>query len=213
MNIEIANRLVQLRKQYGYSQEELASKIGLSRQVVSKWERAESSPDTDNLILLARLYGVSLDELMQTDDEIPEPREEPANNRTNFTITMNGRNVKPESRDSKGKVHIDVEIDKGKRRIDIDAVLVLLVLIAFVVMGFVWNLWHPGWIVFLFIPILELVIKWIIDGERTVRAFFKAFPFAVLVVAAYLLMGFVWNLWHPGWTIFLAIPLYYVIVN
>lgn len=70
MNIEIANRLVQLRKQHGYSQEELAAKLGLSRQAVSKWERAEASPDTDNLIMLSRVYGVSLDELLKTDEPI-----------------------------------------------------------------------------------------------------------------------------------------------
>lgn len=64
MNIETANRLLQYRKKFGYSQEELASKIGVSRQAVSKWERAEASPDTDNLVLLAQLYGVSLDELI-----------------------------------------------------------------------------------------------------------------------------------------------------
>lgn len=65
MNIEIANRLVRLRKENHLSQEELAARIGVSRQAVSKWERAEASPDTDNLILLARLYGLSLDELLQ----------------------------------------------------------------------------------------------------------------------------------------------------
>ena len=64
MNIEIANRLQKLRKENGYSQEELADKLGISRQAVSKWERAESSPDTDNLIILARLYNMSLDELL-----------------------------------------------------------------------------------------------------------------------------------------------------
>lgn len=78
MNIEIANRLVQLRKQHGYSQEELAAKLGLSRQAVSKWERAEASPDTDNLIMLSRVYGVSLDELLKTDEPIPEPESDKA---------------------------------------------------------------------------------------------------------------------------------------
>lgn len=53
MNIETANRLLQYRKKMNLSQEELAAKIGVSRQAVSKWERAEASPDTDNLILLA----------------------------------------------------------------------------------------------------------------------------------------------------------------
>ncbi|MCX5775028.1 MAG: helix-turn-helix transcriptional regulator, partial [Firmicutes bacterium] len=76
MNIEIANRLVNLRKQKGFSQEELAEKLGLSRQAVSKWERAEASPDTDNLICLAKLYGVSLDELLKTEQTINDIVEE-----------------------------------------------------------------------------------------------------------------------------------------
>ena len=66
MNIEIANRLRQMRNKNNLSQEELAAKMGVSRQAVSKWERAEASPDTENLILLAKLYGVSIDELLNT---------------------------------------------------------------------------------------------------------------------------------------------------
>lgn len=66
MNIEIANRLVHMRKAKGLSQEALAEQLGISRQAVSKWERAESSPDTSNLITLAKLYDVSLDELLNT---------------------------------------------------------------------------------------------------------------------------------------------------
>ncbi len=79
MNIEIANRLVNLRKEKGLSQEQLAEKIGVSRQAVSKWERSEASPDTDNIILLARLYNISLDELLRTEDEIPVPDEQAEN--------------------------------------------------------------------------------------------------------------------------------------
>lgn len=72
MNVEIAQRLAELRRARGFSQEGLAAELGLSRQAVSKWERSESSPDTDNLIALARLYGVSLDELLYVDDAIAD---------------------------------------------------------------------------------------------------------------------------------------------
>ena len=72
MNIKIANRLVELRKKNGLSQEELANKLGISRQAVSKWERAEASPDTDNLICLAKLYGISLDDLLNSDESLED---------------------------------------------------------------------------------------------------------------------------------------------
>ena len=87
MNIETANRLLQYRKKHNLSQEELAAKIGVSRQAISKWERAEASPDTDNLILLAEIYGVSLDELLkgenaksENDEKSEENKSEPNSN-------------------------------------------------------------------------------------------------------------------------------------
>lgn len=64
MDLAMAQRLVDRRKAAGLSQEALAARLGVSRQAVSKWECSESSPDTDNLIALAALYGVSLDELL-----------------------------------------------------------------------------------------------------------------------------------------------------
>lgn len=64
MNVEVARRLAEARRARGITQEELAGRLGVSRQAVSNWERGETSPDTDNLIVLARLYGMSLDELL-----------------------------------------------------------------------------------------------------------------------------------------------------
>ena len=77
MNIETANRLYELRKKNNLSQEEVADKLGISRQSVSKWERAEASPDTDNLILLAKLYNVSLDELVNAEKSSEYAEENP----------------------------------------------------------------------------------------------------------------------------------------
>ena len=55
MNYKTGERLAKYRKKANMSQEELADKLNVSRQAVSKWERGESSPDTDNLIALASL--------------------------------------------------------------------------------------------------------------------------------------------------------------
>lgn len=61
----LPKRLATLRRSKAMSQEELANILGVSRQAVSKWERGESSPDTLNLIGLADLYEMSLDELVR----------------------------------------------------------------------------------------------------------------------------------------------------
>ncbi|WP_304427049.1 helix-turn-helix domain-containing protein [uncultured Adlercreutzia sp.] len=72
MNVEIAQRLAELRRERGFSQEDLANQLGLSRQAVSKWERAESAPDMGNLIALADLYEVTIDELLRVSPEVEE---------------------------------------------------------------------------------------------------------------------------------------------
>lgn len=86
MNLEIANKLQKLRKERCLSQEELAEKLGISRQAVSKWERAESSPDTDNLVALAKLYGISLDELLLTDNDNIEKKKININYNIGFNL-------------------------------------------------------------------------------------------------------------------------------
>ena len=68
MNIQLSNRLTALRRERGYSQEGLAAALGVSRQAVSKWERGESSPDTDNLIALAGTFHVTTDFLLGLTD-------------------------------------------------------------------------------------------------------------------------------------------------
>ena len=60
----LGEKLKKLRKARGLSQEQLADQLNVSRQAISKWELGESIPDTENLILLSKFYGVSIDYLL-----------------------------------------------------------------------------------------------------------------------------------------------------
>lgn len=72
MTIEIANRLVEFRKKFGFSQEELANKLKVSRQSISNWESGEVTPSIDYLKELAIIYGVSLDDLVSSEKSVEE---------------------------------------------------------------------------------------------------------------------------------------------
>ncbi len=62
--MEFNNKLYELRKQKGFSQEELANRLNVSRQTVSKWEVGESSPDMEKLVAISEFFDISLDELV-----------------------------------------------------------------------------------------------------------------------------------------------------
>jgi len=72
MDVKIGERLMELRKNKGLSQQELAAYLGVSRQAVSKWERAEGYPDLDNLKALATLYGLTLDQTLNGNNLPPQ---------------------------------------------------------------------------------------------------------------------------------------------
>lgn len=71
----LSETLYTLRRKAGLSQEELAEKLDVSRQAVSKWEQGKAMPETGKLLSIARYFGVSLDDLMG--DEMPSPQEPP----------------------------------------------------------------------------------------------------------------------------------------
>ncbi len=75
----LADKIIQLRKKCGWSQEELAEKMGVSRQSVSKWEGALSVPDLDKILMMSNIFGVSTDYLLK--DELEEAEYVPQEDR------------------------------------------------------------------------------------------------------------------------------------
>ena len=69
----LADKIIELRKKNGWSQEDLAEKLNVSRQSVSKWEGAQSVPDMARIVMMSDIFGVSTDYLLKDDLELPVP--------------------------------------------------------------------------------------------------------------------------------------------
>ena len=70
--MSLGEQLKKLRESKGFSQEDVAKKIGVTRQAVYKWENDKSYPDINNLILLSEMYNVTLDELIKGNQNMKE---------------------------------------------------------------------------------------------------------------------------------------------
>ena len=84
--MDFNNRLYQLRKQKGLSQEELANRLNVSRQTVSKWEVGDSTPDMEKLIAMSDLFDVSLDNLVMGKEDAGDMHDTP---RSELVATIN----------------------------------------------------------------------------------------------------------------------------
>ncbi len=206
MNIEIANRLLELRKKHGLSQEQLAEKLGISRQSVSKWERAEASPDTDNLLMLANLYGVSLDELIRGFESAKQDQQS-----TQDQSTQDQQNTFYENTDEKGeKVRVGLDgifVENKKEKVEIG--------------------WHG-------IHVEERGREKFhlsqdegmrVDGEeKDIKDYCRhhreekrnpwcRFPYAIVAFAVMFLWGYLGDAWSISWIVLLTIPLYHTFVS
>lgn len=82
-------KLLKLRRQEGFSQEDLAGRLNVSRQAVSRWEQGETLPDAPNLLQISRLFGVSTDYLLC--DEFESDRDIPAVRTTETSLRRESR--------------------------------------------------------------------------------------------------------------------------
>lgn len=84
--MNIADRIQHLRKAKGISQEELADKLGVSRQSVSKWESEQTSPDIEKIIPMSDFFEVTTDYLLKGIEPSPNPHARVKENPTPFCL-------------------------------------------------------------------------------------------------------------------------------
>ena len=88
----LSDKLYELRRKSGLSQEQLAEQLNVSRQAISKWESGQSVPETEKLLAISAFFDVSLDCLMKGDIEVPPAKREEyvaeAGHRKKWTVGM-----------------------------------------------------------------------------------------------------------------------------
>ena len=222
MTIEFGNRLQELRKSHSLSQEELADKLGVSRQAVSKWECGEASPDTDNLIQLSKIYGISLDELVGNESvkKVNPTRVEVVDDEGQ-RLVFEGHNIKAVTNDGEKVVVSDEDDDKDDEEeekkhpiytrvnIIVSSISTILIIVSYILLGSLLGLWGQAWVLFLLIPVIPSAM----DAIFYKRMGKFAYPVFVAFVYLFLCMWYPGGLWHPLWIIFLSIPIYYVIAD
>ncbi len=235
--IDISTKLKDLRINEGISQEKLAEQLMVSRQAVSKWENGEALPDMENMVALARLYNISLDELVginadksgAADIKGDETNSADADFEAADTVIEDGSDEKKsgfgmhiklgDNIDFKVGNPIDDEDDDDEDEDDLpkpksgvtgflySLPYPIIATISFFLLGALADAWHIAWILFVTIPVYYSLIS-CISARR-----FAPFAYPVLATCIYLFIGMQFSLWHPGWIIFLTIPFYYPIAS
>ena len=212
MNVEIAQRLATMRREQGYSQEELAERLGLSRQAVSKWERAESSPDTGNLIALAKLYGVSLDDLLRIDDDVVddvvfEEKDKDATAEAQAqeaaVRAAQAAVAAAQARATAEQAHQAPPAQPQPQPQPVQQPYY----------GAAPMPQQPAQPAQPQAPYAPQAPEPYDAQSRRPRGPWSTFPYPVLCVLVFLGGGFLFGWWHPGWFVFLTIPLYYWIAH
>jgi len=172
--MKIEEKILILRKQHNLSQEQLAERVGVSRQSISKWELGEATPDLNNIVRLSEVLNVSTDYLLRG----ASPEESKASQQTT------------EIRASIEVAAEDIGVRKRRKdRFSVD--IWLLALVAFFLLGYFGH-WHPGWLVFLVaIPLSSIK-----------RGKFISIDIWVLATIAFFVLGY-FGYWNPGWLVFL----------
>ena len=91
--------------------------------------------------------------------------------------------------------------EERRRAKRLDRVYPMIITVLYLVLGFVFDLWHPGWLIFLTIPLhyMHFQSRW------------DQLTHPVMVTLIYLVLGCFFDLWHPGWLIFLLIPIFHAL--
>ncbi len=220
-----SDNLRRLRRERNFSVAQVANFCGATPDEVLDWEDGNSQPSESEMSRLCELFGVDADyfdrKVFNVDFGQNGERKSCSVNFDKNGINFNFNNKNNPEKDKKfsvKKTDDGIKFDFGKKEKNMeeerrrkkgeafmDFPYWAVCLIAYLLMGFLGDLWHPGWLVFMTIPMYYGLVNAIVNKKA------NHFPYPVLAVTVYLLLGFLGVTWTWSLFIFATIPLYYIL--
>ena len=212
--MSFADNIQFLRRREGMTQEELAGRLGVSRQSVSKWETGEAYPETEKILCLCELFSVGMDDLMRGD--LTTPNEDQAASAPPSPEEAPSAELARTPSDGAANAG-EAERVRRLRAIGgaVSGCIMTLSLLSYVLIGALCGLWHPGWIIFPFALSLCIFVDGLFAKEDEDEEGARLKPLSArifgglgsmlmpLAATIYVFIGCVWGIWRPSWVIFI----------
>lgn len=216
--MDLGKKLYELRKSKNLSQEDVASKLNVSRQTVSKWETNQSTPDFDRIVPLCELFEISTDELLKGEQkqevEIDYNNEEEKNHL--FTKKKNDYASMTKN-----------EINQKSAEIISSSILIFVIAVAYAGIGIAVLAWNPVVVGCTFLVLICWGVTRIVKHYMSIPEFEKTKEerkqdkivkqineiIGILGTTIYFFLSFLTMAWHITWIIFIIIGLIEEIVK
>ena len=217
--MNLAERLFELRKAKNLTQDDVAEKLNVTRQTVSKWETGQSTPDFDKIVPLCELYGISPNELLKGEKEEPEQETVDSENNEEFNWNEAKKHLfsrgKDDEENYENMTKNQIKIKSAK--VVSSSILIFFIAIAFAGIGITVLRWNPVVVGCTFLILIGWGVTRIVKHYMSIPKIEKTKEeekqdkivkqindiIGGIGVAIYFIVSFITMAWHITWVIFI----------
>lgn len=219
--MNLGEKLFELRKSKNLTQDDVAEKLNVTRQTVSKWETNQSTPDFDKILPLCELYGISPNELLKGETTNNED-----NDKINWSEAKSHLFTRGKDDDNYANMNRN-QIKQKSAEVVSSSILIFIAAVAFAGIGTTVMMWNPVVVGCTFLVMIGFGVTRIVKHYMSIPKFEKTNKEAkqekiikqvndiigTIGVAIYFIVSFVTMAWHITWVIFIIMGMIEQIVK
>lgn len=217
--MNLGERLFKLRKSKNLTQDDVAEKLSVTRQTVSKWETNQSTPDFDKIVPLCDLYGISPNELLKGEKENGEEQNNENDNSFDFNKVNKHLFIRGKDDENNYENMTGNQIKEKSAKVVSGSILIFFIAIAYAGIGTTVLMWNPIVVGCTFLILIGWGVARIVKHYMSVPKFEKTKEeekqdkivkqindiIGGIGVAIYFIVSFITMAWHITWVIFIII--------